>query len=444
MPKEGKQEASQWATYLVGGRRVRSHTHLLTTKDQQMSDIDFTTYVSFSQDLSSLAGKELSNQEFRVLHFVLQRTLRFGKTKEKISYKHFMEGVIGKDGEVYAAPVPVARRSLPSILKSLQEKGLIEVTSSGDYFGTNLIHVLLSKLKEFLSMCALKISKKYTKTKKSTQCKRDTGVVQKGHHGGCKRDTSYKVIEEEVMEEEVLETSPSSGDNVPLQDKIESIKSKHISKRKKTLEKKSRFTKKAFRETWNAAVAEYARSHGNAPVATVSPYDAGKFFNSVKSLPTFSDGTEWKDYITDVVLNWDDYVDHFMKAWGNNYDIPMVPCFPFFLKLNAKQFAVHYAARKTGQVDKLRRKQKDTTIRIERQLEKERDKQRRLERHAETLQEQLLRIQQENKMLQNSLAKQFNSKRRRKRSRLATVDMEELEARTLAAMEEEIPEWEDK
>jgi len=68
----------------------------------------------------------LTHVEYRALHFILDRTLGWNKTWEKITLKQAVEG-IENNGVIYASPFsPNSASGASKALKGLLEKGVIE------------------------------------------------------------------------------------------------------------------------------------------------------------------------------------------------------------------------------------------------------------------------------------------------------------------------------
>ena len=117
-----------------------------------MAKINPGYYAMVRRNLDSLVGKRLTNNEFRVLCFILNRTLRFHKEEERIPYRHFLKGVISRDGECITAAIPGDKRTIKRSLDSLKEKGLIDVRIGGDWAGSNFIRVDIPNLCEFIGI----------------------------------------------------------------------------------------------------------------------------------------------------------------------------------------------------------------------------------------------------------------------------------------------------
>jgi len=105
------------------------------------------TFTNAMQAYTQLWGC-LTQSEYCVLGFILNRTVRFKKSSERIPQRHFLEGVYTREnGVLVQAPCAVKSHStIEKTIKSLSEKELINVTSNkrqGNLFHVNEIILAL-------------------------------------------------------------------------------------------------------------------------------------------------------------------------------------------------------------------------------------------------------------------------------------------------------------
>jgi hypothetical protein len=348
-----------------------------------------TAYLSIRQDLIRYAGNELNHSEYRVFQFILERTLRFGKEEETIPYRHLLEGFFCKDPGACLAPLPVSKRSAVSAIESLERKGLISVCLKGAN-PTNAIRVIVSKVEEFLKMCALKLSKAYQRLLGSDE--ESDRVVQnstKGQESFCtggsaEKHQHNKRVDRTGRNKPEDFVVPGRDDHSFLSSARDVVQHVTSSYRERRKERRAAvdtvFCAKTFRLTYNDALAAFRAEHPAVPVTPVSDKEAAIFVRSASPLPLFQNG-DWKAFVHDCIENWDEYKDHLHARWRTHAP-PAVPVFQFFLTMQARHFAPYYAAKLSGEVDRMRAKRTTRTAAVELRLEEK-------DREVEALTEQL-------------------------------------------------------
>ena len=73
----------------------------------------------------------LKGSEFKVLNFVLDRTLPFGKSREIIPIRHFTDGVWTRAGDLVTVGTGLSRRSVITATHTLADMGLVKRVPSG-------------------------------------------------------------------------------------------------------------------------------------------------------------------------------------------------------------------------------------------------------------------------------------------------------------------------
>jgi hypothetical protein len=69
----------------------------------------------------------LKSSEIEMIRFILNRTIDFKKTKERIKLSHFKDGVYKKNGALVQMGLSYKSRTISSVIKSLKAKGMIIV-----------------------------------------------------------------------------------------------------------------------------------------------------------------------------------------------------------------------------------------------------------------------------------------------------------------------------
>ena len=82
----------------------------------------------------------LTPDEFLVLMFIYDRTVRFNKRQENIPYRHFMEGINDREGRCVATRVGISKTNLLNAIRHLFQKGII-YTDNTDFGGSNIYSI---------------------------------------------------------------------------------------------------------------------------------------------------------------------------------------------------------------------------------------------------------------------------------------------------------------
>lgn len=148
----------------------------------------------------------LKGSEFKVLTFIVERTLPFGKRSEVIPLRHFTDGVWTRDGNVVTSGTGLGRRTVILAISTLVRSGLVirrdrtpkknGYAQDSYWFEIDFNHFW----SEGESM--LRTPKKLRKEIERGECSERTGGVQKLHP---------KAIEEEAMEKPPFVTDVTKG-----------------------------------------------------------------------------------------------------------------------------------------------------------------------------------------------------------------------------------------
>ncbi len=72
----------------------------------------------------------LSPAEFLCLAFILERTYRFGKEEELVTYRQIKNGIHSRDGQVIHGGVKLGRTAIITAVTKLREKDLIRYSAA--------------------------------------------------------------------------------------------------------------------------------------------------------------------------------------------------------------------------------------------------------------------------------------------------------------------------
>jgi hypothetical protein len=227
-----------------------------------------------------------------------------------------------------------------------------------------------------------------------------------------------------------------SGEKGSVAKVIESVRTRAEKRRNKTLTTEEPLTAKAFRATWNAAIAEYASATGRNGLPSVSPKQAAIFLRSQGKASPLAEG--WKEYIRDVVENWDRYMDHFSKVFTtvSARNLPEVPVFDYFLRMNARHFRPYYLKRQSGQVEREARIHGDSVERANRKIEK-------AEQEIALLRDELAASRRNEALTRRQVEQERRARVNQARSSVShTIERLSDEA-FQALLNEELPSWEE-
>ena len=107
---------------------AQSHKSEITASVSDIQRQDFSTAEKLElldRILSQWIGA-VSAAEFAVIMFIYRRTVAWGKKKELIVRRHFLEGIFKNDtGECIQAPLTIKQTTLKLTLGSLEKRGII-------------------------------------------------------------------------------------------------------------------------------------------------------------------------------------------------------------------------------------------------------------------------------------------------------------------------------
>lgn len=106
-------------------------------------------YVQCMQALSAYWTPHLHHTDLAVLRFILERTVRWGKYREAIPYRHFTHGVRSSDGDEVQCGLGISRRSIIYAIHRLEHNRLVAITRShSSYVGyvTNIFEINFNML----------------------------------------------------------------------------------------------------------------------------------------------------------------------------------------------------------------------------------------------------------------------------------------------------------
>ena len=105
-------------------------------------------YIPVSQTIVHYWAQELGLSGAAILMFINERTLRWGKLKENIPQRHFIKGIVDREGGVISYGVPVKPSCLWEQVRKIHHRNLIDYESSKNNRIGNLYSLRLEDVLE--------------------------------------------------------------------------------------------------------------------------------------------------------------------------------------------------------------------------------------------------------------------------------------------------------
>lgn len=384
-------------------------------------------YVTVYQALVGQWSSELTQAQYHVLLFINERTLRYGKGKEKIPIRHFLEGVFAQTGDKrrVLAGVKHSKSTVTKACQALADLGLIGKAVGNDFNGTNVFAINVKRLIDG----AAKLSNRLKEPKRKKERVANNLVVPQEHRGGsteAQRGSSgapnYKnTLSKNTLSKNTSSASPAAGIYLA----VEKAKEKNaLSLQKKTnrMASSGNVSMQGITALWKQLLLKHYPDVSTNLVVTPRQYGMFKASYSSTNMPIpITEFMEW------AVANWQELIDHDF-AWCKKTPPPRLPSLPFF----SGMFKYFVTAHGNQQVRVTHRKgNQDQSVKKTRRLEQSNES---LQAQLRSTQEELGRSQAESATHQRTAAKR---KRIIKRTKVQAVPINELRFEDI----EELPEW---
>ena len=298
------------------------------------------TYTGVMQSVITITRSELSNTEFKTLLFIIQRTIRYGKQQERISHRHFSEGVWSRDGDLITVGLGACRKTVTRAIKKLIKIGLIFVEDVG---GSNLIKLNVERL--IAVNC--KIMSKLKQTRKEKAGDKELGEGQnvprgrgKMSHGGGVKCPPIS-IHSKVDIEKVDKGDESSSDTVlaGIDKVIEKTKEKNLERlRRRTTKLDTTLTSAGLKAHWNITLRE-----GYPDVPSVTDIPAPSFYKIRSAYNAHGSPLPLREFVVWCIDNWGDLYGGPLAWVDNMTPVPDI----FILCVIYKHFVTAYGERDT-------------------------------------------------------------------------------------------------
>ena len=301
-------------------------------------------YVPAVQAVTSYWAAVFPQPAVAVLSFVIERTLRWGKIRESISYRHFLEGVYSRDGVLVQPRIRIARRNLPKAVRFLETLGVLTVvraSSTQRGFESNLFEIDFN----------LVIQRDTSMLKTPKRLK--NALVSDGHYPSvpgtlplCLRDTLN--TQKNKSHKDKSHKHPGTKKQVPglgpdsSPEEIVSAVHKHHAARREELSASFRMSPTNLRAVWVKAMQ---RNYEHVPLVHMTEKSYGIFKKSANL--NFKDTQKLPAFITWCVDNWP-ALRGGKLSWLNKKkeSMPLVPDLDVLgrlLRVFAKAYAEHCA-----------------------------------------------------------------------------------------------------
>lgn len=331
-------------------------------------------YVSTYQALICQWSAELTQPELNVLLFVNERTLRYGKKRECIPMRHFLQGVVDKVGTRIIAGLRHNKNSIIKAYKSLRDRGLLLVSVGDNFKGTNEFAINFRKIVEgAAAMSKLNIGKKHKNEPKkeveyddfydeggvSERPSRGISGAQQGYLRGPANKNTYN--KNTISKNTNSGQGPAEG----IQEAVERAKARGLASAAKTSSTlKTRISQRALAAHWRLMVTKH--HPGVAIPLAITPKQYGMFRNSLAAnqLPV-----DLPDFIEWAVANWVEIVDYDFE-WCTARPAPHIPTLSFFATM-LKYFVSAYGNQQMR--DSRKKQATDKSVRQAKQLKRQND-----------------------------------------------------------------------
>lgn len=278
-------------------------------------------YIQCMQAIGSYWKGYLRPSDCNVLQFVIDRTLRWGKVCEIITYNQMLRGVYSSDGTCICSRVNLPRRTLFRVVSRLEQNGFFSISrikSTRSGYESNIFEI---NCKLILSRDAMALPSN-KKTKNLPLCQNAPTLVPKRHHPLCQNDTT-NIHKGELTESNSQKNQPPAGGSRfgAIEDAVGTIRARSSALRAQKIARvNSSFRYQSIVALWQETVLRY---YPRVPVVGMT----AKQFAMFKKLIT----AQLKN--VDVVAFFEWVVSHWVElrggplAWMNRKTelVPLTP-----------------------------------------------------------------------------------------------------------------------
>lgn len=378
-------------------------------------------YVSALQEINRTWMTVLNPTEYRVLMFVVERTLRWNKDTEVIVGSHFINGITSADGELIIGGIPCSISSIRKAYTSLKERGLLSISKIDvGYTFKNKFTVHVAKLLRGVIDMVSKL--KEPKQNQRGRTKRTMGVNERTRGG--ERENQRGTLPDPVEYTDSKQPdSKQPESSTSVADICKGVVHAHKQKQQQRAKKvENVFNAKNATAAWNIALQEHCP---NAARITLSRQDAIVLKSVWKANHVNATLTEFMQW---AVINWEDLRTNDLK-WADTLSAsPSLRSFAYLYK----HFAASFSNTKARQAIRKRREAGTLTAGQRQQLEGAH----RTQRENTELRGMLANQMERNEALTHLQHDRAVTGRRSKRKRTPTQEVADLDFASTPRLEE--------
>lgn len=255
-------------------------------------------YVQALQAINAYWMPVLHSTDASVLHFIVERTLRWGKVAEVIPYSHMIEGVYSGD-ECIQGRVNVSRPTIFRVMRRLEDWGFISVSrvkSTHRGFEANRIEINF-KLIIDRDMSKLKESRKPPKVTVPPCIKLTLPLVSK-HTPPLYQNSTTNIHKENTQKLKIHKEEDADASSSPESVITRSRERTDLAKQRRAGAVPTTATINSLRALWQVVMLEY---YPRVPVIAITAKEASKFKKGAAlNLP----GIDWRDFFNWLVGSW--------------------------------------------------------------------------------------------------------------------------------------------
>lgn len=284
-------------------------------------------YLSFENQIEREWSGKLTGNEYLVVRFIFDRTIRWNKRSEFIYSRHFLEGVYSKSGDMIRCGLQLTENTLRKCIKRLKELGLLKTTTARNKRNGKIGYYFTLLFREDFEM--LKQPKNKREKQSGLKQPKNTPAKIEGHNNKQNNASSLSKDNSEegtyVRTQEVEEEDIHAELDLSVAESIKQAQNKNLEAvRKNKAEAKRLPTPWKMQKLWDKLVPEY---HAGA----VGHVWTGKAKGQMKSFFYQLDekGINQAEFFEFIIARWETILNEKLR-WQRGDQVVTTPSFPDF------------------------------------------------------------------------------------------------------------------
>lgn len=305
-------------------------------------EADTAVSVNYIQALRIITEEltTLPPKSFQLLLFICARTLRYGKDKERIPLKHFIDGIKDGAGKWVQKPVGVAKNAISDGLIALEDAGLIHVNKA--HSNVRVIQINYEIFSDGVDHMESRLRK--SKKERLLEKNQDDNMLEsdnmvspnQGNQFPQNRETSFPKLGQPNIRSRSLSNRSSNSAKAQIESVIENAKKRSVGKETKL--PKHKMGIKLFHELVKERFPLWK-------LISTTPAAARNFRLAIDTLTE----DEVKEFVTATVENWGNLItNNFSYLAKTNPTLHELPCFNTFGMSSAKFLQHHINSKAVG------------------------------------------------------------------------------------------------